>query len=181
MANEWREHPGLVDRFQPGHPDDLQVIVHDGGPRTTANQPEAVWVRVCGMDGEVFRGQVLNAPVNLQSVSQGSEIKFIVPAGGEDDDFPIMVTDKYLGERQSWVIQPCNSCGLSELFDAPSDLIRVTFANAPPGAVMEMFTAKCPICGGCQTVQSPTLQDTEGTGPAGAAPSGKRRWWKFWG
>jgi len=179
MASEWREHPKLAGRFQPGHPDDVQVIVHDGGPRITPNPPEAVWVRIAGMQGDVFRGEVLNRPSSLQGIRQGSEIKFIVPAGG-DPDLPIMVTDKYLGERPAWVIHPCPNCGLSELFDAPSDLIRVTFPNAPPGAVMEMFTAKCPMCDGMLGVELQSSSESQDTGPAGST-SGKRPWWKFWG
>jgi hypothetical protein len=87
----WREHAKLKGRFLPDYRDDLQVFVHDGGPRITRNPPEAVWVRVAGMEGEVFRGRVLNQPHNLQSVRQGSEIKFVVADGAE---FPVMVTDK---------------------------------------------------------------------------------------
>jgi len=149
----------LRGRFLPDHPDDLQVIVHDGGPRITRNRPEAVWVTVTGMDGEVFRGRLLNEPHNLQSVRHGSEIKFVMPTGSEH---PIMVTDKYLRERGSWVIDPCQKCGLSELFDAPSDLIRVLFPNTAPDEEVSMFTAFCPLCGGVQLVE-------------------KRPWWKFWG
>src|SRR5215471_14876033 len=32
----WREHPLLKSRFHPEFPDDLQVIVHDGGPRLSS-------------------------------------------------------------------------------------------------------------------------------------------------
>jgi hypothetical protein len=147
----WREHPKFKGRFLPDHPDDLQVLVHDGGPRITQKRPELVWVTVTGMEGGVLRGLVLNQPYHLQTVSRGSEIRFVVPEGSEH---PIMVTEKYLRERASWVIHPCRKCGLSELFDAPSDLIRVVFPNTPPGAEMRMFTAFCPLCGGMQGVES---------------------------
>jgi hypothetical protein len=177
MVNVWREHPKLKDHFLPDHPDDLQVIVHDGGPRTTQNSPEAVWVTVTGIDGEVFQGRLLNQPHRLQSVHKGSEIKFVMPAGSKH---PIMVTDKYLRERGAWVIHPCQKCGLSELFDAPSDLIRVIFPSTLPDAVMCMFTAFCPLCGGVQGVESRSLSDTEGGKLATSAPA-KRPWWKFWG
>jgi hypothetical protein len=56
----WRTHPKLKGRFLPEHPDDLQVIVHDGGPRVTDKRPEAVWVTITGCDGDVFTGRVLN-------------------------------------------------------------------------------------------------------------------------
>ncbi len=89
MPNDWRESPKLKGRFLPGHPDDLQVIVHDGGPRITHSAPEVVWVTVTGMDGEVFHGQVLNQPHSLRTVRQGAEIKFVMPDGSEH---PVMVT-----------------------------------------------------------------------------------------
>jgi hypothetical protein len=52
MAGEWREHAMLKGRFRSDYPDDLQVIVHDGGPQISRNEPEIVWVTVTGMDGD---------------------------------------------------------------------------------------------------------------------------------
>ena len=169
----WRTHPHLAGRFLPDYPDDLQVFVHDGGPRLTKNRPEAVWVRVTGMDGDVFRGTVLNQPHHLRTVRQGQHIKF-VEAGAEH---PVMVTDRYLAERPAWTIHPCRGCGLSELFDAPSDLIRAVFPTAPAGAVPAMFTAFCPLCGGVQGVEA--RGDPPPMMPAAPAPA-RRPWWKFW-
>ena len=156
-----------MGRFHPDYPDDLQVLVHDGGPRVTPNSPEAVWVSVFGVDGDVFRGRVLNQPHNLQSIRQGSEIKFVVADGTE---FPVMVTDKYLSERGAWVIHPCRQCGLSELFDAPSDLIRVVFPKMSPGEQMSVFTALCPLCGSMQEVVSRPAP-VSGGGEASVPPS----------
>jgi hypothetical protein len=147
----WREHPKLKGRFLPDYPDDLQVLVHDGGPRISPNAPEAVWVSVTGMEGDVFQGRVLNQPHHLQSVKRWDTVKFLVADGAE---FPIMVTDKYLLERGQWEIQPCGKCGLSELFDAPSDLSRVVFPNMPADALSTMFTAFCPLCRGMQLVKT---------------------------
>jgi hypothetical protein len=172
----WRTHPKLAGRFHPEYPDDLQVLVHDGGPRLTQNRPELVWVRVIGIAGDVFRGQVLNQPHNLKSVRQGSTIQFVVPDGGQP---PILVTDKYLQERGAWIIHPCRKCGLSELFDAPSDLLRVVFPNMPAGAQMSMFTSFCPQCGGVQGVQARN-QPPASEEPA-TPPAPKRPWWRFWG
>ncbi len=177
MNSEWREHPKLKGRFLPDHPDDLQVLVHDGGPRISRNPAEAVWVSVTGVEGEVFRGRVLNQSHNLKSARQGSEIQFIVADGAE---FPVMATDKYLRERGSWVIHPCGKCGFSDLFDAPSDLIRVVFPNQPANAQMSMFTSFCPLCGGVQGVESkddPAPRDGESADLRQAA---KRPWWRFW-
>ena len=70
MSSDWREHPKLKGRFLQDYPDDLQVLIHDGGPRISRNPAEAVWVTVTGMAGEVFRGRVLNQPHNLRSVRE---------------------------------------------------------------------------------------------------------------
>lgn len=151
MSRAWREHPGLKGRFHPDFPDDLQVIVHDGGPHFTAHAPELVWVTVTAANGEVFSGRVLNQPSSLANVRPGDEIRFIVAQGSQH---PILALRKYLSERCDWVIGPCESCGFSELFDAPSDLVQVQFSNQPDVERMEAFTARCPLCGGTQIVES---------------------------
>jgi hypothetical protein len=143
----WRNHPDLLGKLHPEYPDDLQVLVHDGGPRLTDRRPELVWVRVTGGQDGVFRGRVLNQPHQLVSVAQGSEILFVKPAGGAH---LLQVRERYLEERKVWGITPCKKCGLSELFDAPSDLQRVVFPNTPADAVSTMFTVRCGACGGFQ-------------------------------
>lgn len=169
MTAEWREHPKLRGHLSAEHPDDVQVIAHDGGPRITQHKPELVWVTVTGCDNDVFTGRILNRPDQLSSVSEGSEIRFVVPDSGEH---ALMATDKYLCERSDWIIHPCQQCGLSELFDAPSDLMQVAFPDAPPGSVMEMLTAFCGACGGIQIVQHKEAQiDNEFT----REPAPKRR------
>src|SRR5579859_8001407 len=168
----WRTHPKLQGRFLPDYPDDLQVIVHDGGPRITDRRPEAVWVTVTGCDGDLFTGRVLNQPAQLRTIQQGQQIRFIMPAGSQH---PVLVTDKYLRERLSWTIHPCRKCGFSELFDAPSDLMRVVFPNVPAGAAMEAFTSFCPLCGGAQMVEfRETKPRTE------PAPPQQKAWWQIW-
>jgi hypothetical protein len=173
----WREHPKLKGRFLPDYPDDLQIYVHDGGPRVSSNRAELVWVSVNGMDGEVFQGRVLNQPSNLLSVTGGSEIKFVMAEGAK---FPVMVTEKYLLEREAWVILPCDKCGLAELFDAPSDLIRAVFPSLPPDGEVGMFTTFCPLCGGIQGVKLHNASTPGGVVPTSAASSLKRPWWRFW-
>ena len=175
MSHEWREHPKLQGRFHPDSPDDLQVVVHDGGPRLSQNAPELVWVTVTSMYGnDVFAGRVINQPQQLQTLTQGSQIKFLAPAG----EHLLMVTDKYLVERGNWNIHGCNKCGLDELFDAPSDLVRVIFPDHPADASMEMFTSFCGVCGGVQVVQARNapLQESQKS-PADPKPPG---WWQFW-
>lgn len=150
MANTWRDDSRLRGKFHPEYPDSLQVLIHDGGPRFTDRRPELVWVRVTGIEGDAFTGEVLNQPQQLVGVHERSIIRFLVPASGPH---PLMVSEKYLRERGNWVIQPCQGCGLSELFDAPSDLIQKVFPDAPPGAIIETFTAFCGVCGGVQVIQ----------------------------
>ena len=128
----WREHPKLRGRFHAGFPDTLQVIVHDGGPRLSDRRPEQMWVRVTGGEADVFTGRLANKPVQLLSMVEGSELRFVVPEGGPH---PVRVTDEYLRERPGWEIGPCNRCGLTELYDPPSRLIAATFPDLPDGAV----------------------------------------------
>ncbi|MCP4600887.1 MAG: hypothetical protein GY847_10205, partial [Proteobacteria bacterium] len=156
----------------PDYPDDLQVLVHDGGPRITENPPELIWVRVIDSDHDIFVGTILNQPHQLESVTQASQIRFIVPDGGE---YPLLVTPKYLQERPDWIVQPCNKCGLAELFDAPSDLKRVVFPNVSNGEVMLMFTAFCGACGGVQIVQHKDFQPDETD-----SQTQSKKWWQFW-
>jgi hypothetical protein len=170
MTQTWRNHPKLQSRFHPEFPDDVEVLVHDGSPRLTDRSPEVVWVTVTGRDGnDIFTGRILNQPQQLTSVAQGAEIKFIAPSG----EFLLMVTEKYLLERPNWNIQPCDQCGFDELFDAPSDLMRVIF---PDIAAMEMFTSFCGVCGGVQVVldKNAELEDQP------TAQQEKKRWWQFW-
>ena len=49
MGHPWRDDPLLTGRFHPNHPDDLQVIVHEGGPRLSTSPPELIWVRLDGV------------------------------------------------------------------------------------------------------------------------------------
>jgi hypothetical protein len=82
MDTPWRNHPSLKGRFHPEAPDDIQVIVHNGGPRTTTVTPELIWVSVSGIDDqEVFRGKVLNEPHQVAGLAQGSEIAFLATNG----------------------------------------------------------------------------------------------------
>jgi hypothetical protein len=146
MANDWREHPKLKGRFHPDRPDDLQIMVHDGGPRFTDRRPEILWTQVLGADGDVFIGRVLDQPNQLKNVQAGAEIRFIAPESGSH---PLLVTGKYLGERALWrLLAPCRKCGMSELFDAPSDLIRAIFPQIPADIAKGFtFTTRCGCCG----------------------------------
>jgi hypothetical protein len=151
MLHTWRNDPRLSGRLNPQFPDDLQVIVHDGGPRFTNRRPEAVWARIVNQSNEVFSAVVLNQPTQLQGVKRGDTIEFIVPTSGK---YPVQVRPKYLQERAAWSVTPCSKCGNSELLDAPSDLLAKASPNLPPGAAMDKFTAFCGLCGGVQVISA---------------------------
>lgn len=171
----WRQHPALQGRFHPDYPDDLQVLVHEGGPRLTDRRPELIWVRVTGVEDDRFSGQLLNQPHQLPGLSQGDTIRFIVPQSGEH---PLRVTERYLRERADWIVGPCSKCGLSELFDPPSVLLRVVFPDLPEDAEMEAFTSFCGACGGVQAVRRVGCPDDV---PSPGPPQGqKKKWWKLW-
>jgi hypothetical protein len=179
----------LKGRFLPDHPDDLQVIVHDGGPQISPNEPEIVWVTVTWIDGDLFGGRVRSQPHNLRTIHRGGEIKFVMPEGNAPAALlelaarrlglqqpprtgwlaPILVTDKYLREREAWIIHPCRRCGLSELFDAPSDLIPVLFSQHPPAAELSRFIAPCPQCAEAMCVESRKSLAPGGAEPVSAA------------
>jgi hypothetical protein len=147
----WRSDARLTGRLSPDYPDDLQVLAHDGGPRVAAASPEIIWVRITGTRGDAFVGTALNQPNQLKSFQAGDEVLFIVPPNWR---FPLLVTEQYLSERPGWRVHACSQCGLSELFDPPSTLIRVVFPAQPADAIMDMFTVRCGACGGAQVVET---------------------------
>jgi hypothetical protein len=151
----WRVDPLLMDRFHPEYPDDVQVIIHDGGPRFTEKSPELVWVTVTSKIANTYRGKVLNQPQALTTVKQADEINFMAVAGAE---YPFLVSQKYLDERAQWVIKPCEKCGFPELFDAPSDLVRKVFPNVRENEDVEVFTSFCPMCRGVQVIHKPGFE-----------------------
>lgn len=170
MKKEWHENPKLQERFHHNYPNDLQVVIHNGGPRLSQHRPELVWVRIQAGANDLYSGEVLNQPEQLEGISQGSTIKLIVPDGGE---YPLQVRDKYLLEKAHWIIHPCQQCGLTELFDAPSDLIRVIFPDAPTDAAIEMFTSFCGFCGGVQVIERKDREEDSTVAEV-------KKTWQFW-
>jgi hypothetical protein len=79
MPGPWNPHPKLQGRFHQQFPDDLQVVVHNGGPRVSQTPPEVVWVRVTDGEGNLYTGTLLNQPDDLTSLSAGASIRFMVP------------------------------------------------------------------------------------------------------
>jgi hypothetical protein len=155
----WRYDVLLKEKFLPDYPDDLQVIVHDGGPRITDARPELVWARVNGTtkDGR-FTGVVLNQPHGLKSVAEGGQIQFMMKKGWE---YPVQVREQYLQERPDWNILACDKCGFDELFDPPSALLSKVFSEVPSDSELYSFTALCPLCGGVQLVRNKGLSREE--------------------
>ena len=157
---EWRTDKRLKGRFHEEYPDDLQVMVHDGSPRRATDlKPEVVWVRVIGCDNDIFQGYVLNQPFYLKTVKEGDLIKFVIPEGSE---LPLYVTEKYLEEREEWVITPCDKCGFSELLDPPSELAKKITPSMRDNEISMMFTTFCCLCGGLLVVQRKEFLDENG-------------------
>ncbi len=151
MSHEWRDNPKLKMRFHSSEfPDDIQVVIHDGGRRLTDIAPECVWVRIAGCTDGIYNGSIINTPYQLKSVMQGSKILFVEPSS--DNTFPLMVTEKYLSEKPDWIIAPCQKCGSQEILDAPSELIEILFQSSPTDEAIETFTTFCVFDGGVQSV-----------------------------
>jgi hypothetical protein len=181
MDAPWRHDPLLVGRFHPKHLDDLEVVVHDGGPRVSAIPPELMWVRlhaavlIPGSAWRAYRGLLLSEPHRLPNLNAGGEI-LVLPAKGSPH--PIRTSARYLVERAEYDVVPCAKCGFSELFDPPSALIAKIFPNLPEGSLMERFATFCAICGGVQEVVAceggeQAESDMDMTNPP-------ERWWKDW-
>lgn len=149
LWGQWRAEPDLKEKFHPQALDDLQVIVHDGGPRLTERRPEAVWVRVHEILGpQLYKGTVINVPEQLEKVSKFDKVTFTTDPAL---DFPVQVRENYLEERGDWAVTPCNQCGSTTLFDAPSELIEASFPGLD--VTPEALTAVCGYCGGIQALK----------------------------
>jgi hypothetical protein len=168
MTTPWRHDPALARALHPDHPDDLQVIVHDGEPpphpappggllgaRDRASRHAHPAARqqpakpVTSADAEwhvhpVYRGVLLNQPHHLLSCRAGDTILFLTAPGLPH---PLSVTEHYLAERQRWAIVPCNACGADQTLDPPTVTAALRFPGTPAGSAPVAFTAFCP-CGG---------------------------------
>lgn len=160
----WRDHPKLRGLLNPDAPDELEVLIHEGGPSLAPTAPESLIVRITGVDGDVFTGQLVESPRRLATLVHLDAIRFIVPDAAK----PMLVTEKYLHERDDWIVGPCARCGMTELFDAPSDLTAEAMASQP-------FTTDCCGCGGPMNVRHRATAKAAPTPQATA-----KKWWQFW-
>lgn len=197
----WRSDPSLQGRFLPEHPDDLQVMVHDGEPRRTKRTPEACWVRVTGIAGTmrlptappnvpqpvpshaiqwsertVYVGTLLNTPKQLTTVREGAPIQFIHAPGLPN---PLLVTAEYQRERPMWCFVPCTGCGADQALDPMTTMARTRFPDAPAGAVPIAFSAFCP-CGGTMLLSMLDRASAPRGAPSAGASAPAKPWWKFW-
>ena len=160
----WHRDPAFEGKFHPQYPDDVQVIVHEGSFRFTETKPELMWAKILepyevtdinGGTIRAYKAQLLNQPFNLKTIKMGSEILFIAPLRYRH---PIRVTEQYLADRREYDIEPCNRCGLNELFDPISQIIEKVFPQMKEALEKEhqalpMFTSLCPVCGGVLIVK----------------------------
>jgi hypothetical protein len=175
-ATPWRTDPALAGAFHPEHPDDCQVVVHDGEPRRTQRRPEACWVTTTALHAKVtlpqsphrgaagrqlepqavawrehvvYRGVLLNQPHHLAQRA-GDGVLFLVVPGLPH---PLQVSDAYLAERARWAFAPCDRCGADQALDPPSVMAATRFPGTPAGSAPVAFTAFCP-CGGTMMLQA---------------------------
>jgi hypothetical protein len=187
MTTPWRNDRDLVGKLHPQHPDDVQVIVHDGEPRRTRKSPEACWVRITGTGGvlrsplaqrgataaptpsnvqwlerTIYTGQLLNQPHGLTTVREGATVRFVHAPGIPN---PLMITPGYESERPRWAVTPCDRCGADQALDPMSVMAKTRFPDMPPDAAPVAFTAFCP-CGGTMM-----LGQIEGAGASVPPPA----------
>ncbi|WP_434418110.1 hypothetical protein [Nannocystis pusilla] len=192
----WHSDPALRDRFHPDHPDDLQVLVHDGEPRRCGRTPEGCWVTARGVrqtlripvapedaspplradavrwvERPVYEGILLNEPHQLTTAHKGDTVLFVTSPG---IPHPVRVTEAYVSERSGWSIQPCDRCGADQALDPPTIMARTRFPDAPAGSIPVAFSAFCP-CGG--TMLLALIEDDAARREQPPAP---KPWWKFW-
>jgi hypothetical protein len=166
----WRNHPVLKDKFHREYPDDTQAFLHEGFRAATV-KPELVWIRVTGMNGNLVTAELLNQPVNLKSFHANENYTFQLNGSGK----LIYVSPAYLEEIKDWKISPCEKCGNDVLFDTPATICRIAFPDMPEGAVMQVFTTFCPMCGNAMAVSQREFDD----GATNTNKSGKK-WYEFW-
>lgn len=139
----WCDDPALKGRFVPGYSDDLQVLVHDGGPKFSDLAPELIYARIVAVDGEVYRAIALSQPRRLLSLKAGDTFMFIA---SHTAGRPTLVCEAYRRERRRWRISPCQGCGQSEAFDPPSALLAKTGFESPKATSTVVFSQQCPAC-----------------------------------
>jgi len=152
----WRNDPLIKTRYPlADYPDDIQVLVHEGGRRKTKVQPELMYVRTTGRSGEYFKGTIINEPALLRTLKKGSVIIYKIDTGTK---YPIRVFETFIREKKDWEITPCEKCGFTELFDPPSEIIMIKFPDLKPGESIEAMALLCDLCGGLQTITNKNFQ-----------------------
>ena len=152
MSKEWENCAALLGRTHPNYPDDLQVVVHQGGPRFSSLPPEYIWVKIIGYDQGIFKGTIRNKPHNLTDYKLGSEILFHIPSNKSCK--PVMLTQEVVHESKQWTVVPCTKGYNEILFDPPSKFVEKIFPNLGADNGPEAFTYFCGICGGVMVVRA---------------------------
>jgi hypothetical protein len=140
-------------RIHPELPDVIQVIVHDGVIGESDRRPILSWVRVTECDEAVLSGTVISKDIHLRETKEGSHILFIVPDEGA---YLLQITRRYILDRSLWrLLMPCKTCGLTELFNSPFELVGLSFPCLSPDELRQgfIFTTRCGWCGGGMVIR----------------------------
>jgi len=140
---DWQNHVGLAPFLHEDFKNDVQVIIHEGSYKNSKKYPELLWVRLLATYENYFIGELLDMPQYLNTIQKGDELLFSTHPNAQ---YPFLVSETYMLEREQWHISPCNACGFNELFDMPADLMAQQTKNSS-------FTTHCAFCGGLQSVQ----------------------------
>lgn len=144
-ALPWRNDPKL--RFHAKFPDDVETLFLFGAE----GQAEQMWVRLDGVDVEIggYTGKLLNTPISTSDLEAGSRVTVRVTPGVSQ---PVWVSPTMRANKTSWEMG-CTSCGFDLHCTPAGELIAAQFKGLAAGAVVEVFTTRCPVCGETMTVQ----------------------------
>jgi hypothetical protein len=139
-AASWRSDPLLAGKFHPQYPDDLEATFVLIGKKTL----EKMWVRLDEAVPKVgFRGNLLNTSHFEPSLAAGVRV-MVRPSRSHPP--ALWVPDGPAADNLLTYSSVCEKCGFDLVFIPMSELAKMQFPDAPPGAVFERMTTRCLMC-----------------------------------
>ena len=136
----WRTDPALAGRFHPQYPDDVETTFILLGKKTL----EKMWVRISEVVPRVgYRGVLLNTSHLEPALAQGARV-LIRPSKSHPP--ALWVPDGACADNLREWSSVCEKCGFDLVFIPISELAKMQFPDAPPGAVFERMTTRCLMC-----------------------------------